>query len=372
MTELTFVTGAPRSGTGLLAARLAKGPGRRCVSQPAPLLLTGLKRSFLAQRGAPDLLATYPLSDQQFGTYTPPDEFTGFLGAARPSRDDWESWLTSMVGYSGQYTRPATPLAGLGALLRQVPIGALCRYLDANYTEPGGATAIVWKETFAEEFVPAILQAGHSCVLILRDPRDSIASQTGGRGEQFAGDPRPLLFMCRQWRKSALYALALKDCPGFYMVRYEDLVEAPVSTLCDHLPPEIAPDADAIRSADNTPRNSSFDSGDASPVQPIGRYKDHLAPETSAFIEALCAAEMSAFGYGTTMSPAERSTIVKRGCPDTAVGRPELSFYAWCDRHRDDELARLEAIDRPDGKFMREAFIFERAFARLRAAGSGQ
>ncbi|WP_417487153.1 hypothetical protein [Maricaulis sp.] len=370
MAGLIFVTGAPRSGTGLLADRMAAGPGRRCIPQPVPLVLSGLKQAFLTRRAAPGQPTAYPLSDQQFATYTSPDEFTSYLEKAIPTREDWTRWLDSMDGYSGQYTRPATPLSGVEAMLGQPPLEAFSRYLIANYKTPGAVKSIVWKETFAEEFVPGLLAAGHHCLIIVRDPRDSIASQFAGRGEQFVGGPRPLLFVCRQWRKSALFALAMSGTPGFHTVRFESLARNPVSTLCDGLPPEIAPDADEIGAADGTPRNSSFSDTSVGSTQTIGRHKTHLSAKTNAFIEAICAAEMSALGYETSLTPGERKITIERGFQDAENGRAELSHYLWNESRRDEELSRLNAIQRPDCGFLPKAFLFERAYDRLRTAGN--
>lgn len=372
MAGLTFVTGAPRSGTGLLAERLAAGPGRRCVPQPVPLVLSGLKQAFLARQSAPGQPTVYPLSDQQYATYTSPAEFTNFLEKEIPNREDWIHWLGSMDGYSGQYTRPAAPLNGVEAMVGRSPLEALSGYLAANYMTSDAVNSIVWKETFAEEFVPGLLAAGHHCLVIVRDPRDSIASQFAGKGEQFVGGRRPLLFVCRQWRKSALFALAMYDTPGFHTVRYESLVRNPISTLCDRLPSEIAPDAEAIRAADCTPRNSSFSQAGSGSTQTIGRHKAHLDVGTNAFIEAICGAEMNALGYETSMTLAERKIVIERGCHGASVGRPELSHYVWNDSRREEELSRLHAIQQPDCSFSPKAFLFKHAYDRLRTAGNAR
>jgi hypothetical protein len=87
------------------------------------------------------------------------------------------------------------------------------------------------KETLWEEMLPFLLERGAAGVIILRDPRDVLASLNHGRGAEYGGRLKPTLFNIRNWRKSAAFALHLERHPRFLWLRYEDLVTRPREVL---------------------------------------------------------------------------------------------------------------------------------------------
>jgi hypothetical protein len=369
MTTLSFLTGTPRSGTSILNALLGEQPGRKALNQPVPLLLVELKKAFLKAQGKTGAELLCPLADQQFQRHDPPAEFSEYLRSARPENVLWENALTAMTSYTGQLTRPAQPRSGSSALFNKTPLKALIAYLGAAHGNPESRTHLVWKEAFGEEFLPALLDIDMECVVIIRDPRDCITSQIAIGGEIYNGIPRPLLYLCRQWRKSALYALGLKHRRGFAAIRFEDLVTDPSSVLAHQVPPGLAVTEDPTTFSGLLPKNSSFDQSETLSRKPIGRYRQMMDPEVRRFIEAVCFEEMRIFGYEPEVSRADRIAIIEQGIKETDTTRPELAAYRWTDRHRIEELERIDSLD-AGRDFRPEAFIFEAAFETLKVASA--
>ncbi|MBO6797757.1 sulfotransferase [Maricaulis sp.] len=355
MTRLCFITGAPRSGTSLLINLLGQHQEVRARSQPAPLLPVGLKAEFLKSARPRHWPDTYPLADQQFASFTPPEAFTEFLQSSVPARDFWTHWLDAMVGYSGQYTAPQTPRAGLGALENRRAIEALAAYIQWA-AEPEAATSVIaWKEVFGEELLPAWLAEGHTGILVIRDPRDSINSQLTGRGEDYAGASRPLLYLCRQWRKSALYALALEAQGRFHHLRYEDLVKRPTLTL-KSLSGLDYPENPKPGSWDT---NSSFEEFHDVSTSSIGRHRQHMREPVARFIDALCFEEMTALGYTPDISANQREAILRSHPFETdPPERTEMRAYQWTPERLSEELERLAQCRHGGPARAPEGFIF--------------
>ena len=87
------------------------------------------------------------------------------------------------------------------------------------------------KEVIFEEFLQYLLRQGVKCILVLRDPRDVLASSYFGKGQEFSGSPRPFFWMVRNWRKSVAFALELAGNENLLVLRYEDLVQNPAEYL---------------------------------------------------------------------------------------------------------------------------------------------
>ena len=63
-----------------------------------------------------------------------------------------------------------------------------------------------------------IIKNGVKCLIVLRDPRDVMSSIYYGKGKEFIGFSRPLLFNIYNWRKSVDFALKLADESNFLFV----------------------------------------------------------------------------------------------------------------------------------------------------------
>lgn len=296
-----FVTGMFRSGTTLLEKLLCNHPALSVASQPAPYLWIELKRAFLATLGAADLLPLGSLFPEP--RYTPED-FEEFLRHRRLDADELEDWLRAMRGYSGQHT-PVEPSPGLLDKLDGLSLSDVLRTLNRAVAHRPGARGFGSKEVICEEYLPYLLTCGFHVVLILRDPRDVLASMRGGRGEEFVGPARPLLHDLRCWRRSAAYALALGDQPRCHVIRYEDLVRRPegvLGELVEALELEPYPEnafRDGIRDQAGRPwgANSSHGGGLTISTASVGAHRRVFDDSEIAYVETLCWPEMRALGF---------------------------------------------------------------------------
>lgn len=315
-----FVTGMVRSGTTLLEKLLCNHPSLSVLSQPLPYLWVGVKRRFLETLGEKDALPLGPLFPE--ARYRPED-FHRFLREHRVPAADLEQWLEAMRGYSGQGTR-FDPPEGWRERSDGRPFAELLRFWHRALAHRAGALGFGSKEVRCEEFLPHLLEEGFHALLILRDPRDVLASIRGGAGAAYVGAPRPLLHEIRSWRRSATYALALADHPRFHLVRYEDLVREPqaeLERLRTRLGLERFPAlGDELRDQRGRPwaANSSFGRRPGIASGSVGSHRQVLAPREVAYIEALCGPELRAFGYELSL-PAPRPERI-----DEAVERGPL------------------------------------------------
>jgi hypothetical protein len=223
-----FITGMLRSGTTLLEKLLCNQPQLSVLSQPFPYLFLETKRQFLRQRGHAD--ERHPLGplfrEERYG----PDDFAAYLSAELLPQARVTDWLQAMAGYSGQWTEIADPAAlteGLGA----ASFSLVLRILNRRLRHRPDARGFGSKEILCEEYLPYLLGEGFDCLLVVRDPRDVIASMRSGCGDRFVGAARPLLYELRNWRKSAAFAQSLAGHRRFHLVRYEELVTEPSRVL---------------------------------------------------------------------------------------------------------------------------------------------
>lgn len=160
------------------------------------------------------------------------------------------------------------------------------------------------KEVLAEEFVPFFIKKDVKCILIVRDPRDVIASMSFGRGEEHTGKERPVLFDLRNWRKSVLIAEVFKNDPNLLVLRMEDLLDHPktvMNSLYSFLEIEPQPFEQLIEimNASSWKGNSSFGEKKAFDTSAIGNYKQVLPSVVIEYIETICKQEMTLMNYET-------------------------------------------------------------------------
>lgn len=323
-----FLTGMQRSGTTLLERMLG------LLSQPFPLLFVEAKRDFLRSLGRE---SRYPLGHLFLEDGYRQEDFDRHLAGFRIDRPRLERIFEEMEGFSGQYTRvdrsiiPQDPPTGFAEL-----VAGLYGALQAK----GG------KETICEEFLPYLLDSGWQCVLILRDPRDVIASLNHGRGPEFGGRIKPTLFNIRNWRKSVAYALHLEGRPGFRWLRYEDLVADPRAL---GFKGEIQ----------GWTGNSSHGERTGVSAESVGAWRRVLPETVSRLIEATCLPEMRLLGYpadAVLHGFEEPYEITREGVESDLANPANLEI----------EARRLELLPGPWAG--RAWFLFERAQARLREA----
>ena len=87
------------------------------------------------------------------------------------------------------------------------------------------------KEPICEEYLPYFCLNKVKNILILRDPRDVLASANYPKGEKHFGLKKPSLFILRTWRKSVEFMRLLADNENFHFLKYEDLVKHPYKEL---------------------------------------------------------------------------------------------------------------------------------------------
>lgn len=294
MAHFALVSGMARSGTTLAAMLLDRLQGVRCFSQPFPLLYVEAKRRFLREAGLDD--ETYPLGDYFEETRFWHLDVTQFLRKTRDWRPTLRTAFEAMQTYSGRYNRSLSLEQALD-IPQPTDYPELFRaMLQASHKAP--VEVLATKEVHVEEFYPALLQAGVFCFNVIRDPRDVIASQIAGRGTDFVGKRRPVLSLCRQWRKSVAFTILCENAPGFAWVSYESLVRQSQSAL------------DVVRHAWNLPlspaavpgeneewkSNSSFADFEGISEASVGRYREHLPPTVVQFVETVCGPEMHWLG----------------------------------------------------------------------------
>lgn len=372
---LLFVTGAPRTGTTLVQKLLDMQPGISVLAQPLPLLFVEIKRDFLSSLGA--RAGAEPLG-HLFGErrYTPAS-FAAYLDAARLPARRVRDVVESMLPYSGQYQRldPATLASTLATLGDSAtPFEVLRAFYTRHATQPG-ARVVGAKEVFCEEFLPFLIRAGFHAILVLREPRDALASMRFGDGRAHAGVRRPLLTDVRRWRKSVAFALDLAGAPGFISLRYEDLVKDPSTALAAlgrHLGIPIAytPGAPVVTAAGEPwAGNSSFEThgNGAITAGSVGVHRLRMPRNEAQLIAALCAPEMRALGYATGyIRRLETAAAGYREDPSTV--RPGYDADLLSAASVAAETERLRLLHHPGEADPERYFLSERSRRALAAA----
>lgn len=376
MRPYVFVTGMPRSGTTLLDKLISLHPDAHVLSQPLPLLYVEVKRAFLnasdeARASGAALARRYPLNDMFARNYYPPPDFLRFLESHRLGLEFCRRTLEEMVDFDGQYTKPERPLDVLNGYSPSGLWTFVMRYAE-ELLASGRHALIGSKEAFCEEYIPYFLKHGSKVLLILRDPRDIVASLDHGKGKRFGGASKPLLFNLRQWRKSVSFGLAHESQPNFLAVRYEDLVEDPRATierLCSFLglsshAGDVLDHELRTQSGEVWLSNSSHFSSSRITTKSVGRYRRHLSRRADRFVQACCLAEMRELGFEVTLRDREVESILADGPPAETRAAAELAGFEWDACRRAEELERLERLR--GGGFDPRYFVFESSFARLR------
>jgi hypothetical protein len=358
-----FLTGMQRSGTTLLAKLIAL-PDAAVLSQPFPLLFVEVKRDFLRGLGRRDV--RYPLGHLFLEDGYRQEDLDRYLAGLRIDGARLEQIFEEMQGFSGQYTRFDRSV--LATAIQELPPGDFAALLAGLYRalSPTPEAAIVGgKETICEELLPHLLARGWRCVLILRDPRDVVASLNHGRGPEYAGRLKPTLFNVRNWRKSVAFALHLEEHPGFFWLRYEDLVADPPAALC-----RIGLAACATGDIrDHAGRiwtgNSSHGERRGVSTASVGAWRQVLPPPVARFVEAACLPELRLLGYPTDLDAAEARGVLRAFEEPYEITREGLESDAANPANADLEVRRLERLAEPPSAAARPWFLFERAHARL-------
>jgi hypothetical protein len=348
---MLFVTGMPRCGTTLIEKLLSHHAAVSLLSQPFPFLFLDAKRAFLNTigRGAD----AYPLGDLFLEAEYTPDDFRCHLRGRTIEPETVRSVFAAMEGYSGQYTK--FDGATLDRVFARLPASDLASTVGALYAALSADPAAQLrggKETGCEEFLPYLIERGARCLVIVRDPRDMLASLNHGQGPSFAGAVKPTLFNLRQWRKSVAFVMHLRQHPSFFWLRYEDLVADPVSVLNPVLtalgvsPYAADAFAEGIRTNDGSPwhGNSSYGDRHELDASSVGRYQAVLPPDVQRFTEALCYPELRYLGYDTRLRPADLRDVIAAFREPYPCVREDLRDRFADPRRIEEELERVRLL----------------------------
>jgi hypothetical protein len=370
-----LLTGMQRSGTTLLEKLLAAHPQVSMLSQPLPLLMLAVKRQFLASLGIEDPLPFGHLFLED--RYRPADLYR-FLDELQLTRQELEMACAEMATYSGQYTRfRATEIAQAAAALPVEPgfapaLAGLYRAL-ARRSDPSIAGA---KEMFAEELLPHLIARGWQAVLIVRDPRDVLASLNFGDGQRHAGAAKPTLLNVRNWRKGVAVALELCGTPGFSLVQYERLVADPQLVLGEltarlDLPPFPATDLRGGLSDQRGlpwPGNSSYGPLTGVDERPVGSWRERLPSTVARYVEATAFPELRRLGYTVEIDGTDVPALIGEFREPFEVQRAGLVGYSNHPENVAAEQERWRRLKAPIGEESRRWYLGLEAHRQLRDA----
>lgn len=351
MTAVT-ITGTYRSGTTLVERLFDQHPDAAILSQPLPHLWLAAKRAYLTDRGVERSIPLGPLFRDP---HHDPDALGVFL--ARWPHDPGpilEEVAASQRHFSGAMTPEVASLSG--AVPADLPTGfapllswAYRALSDA--TGRPGADLVGAKEIVVDEFVPALLAAGHHVVIVLRDVRSVVASAVHGAGRDYVGAARPTLFTVRTWRRTAAMALAHQDHPRCHVMRYEDVVDAPslvapVWQACGLSPEAVVPTIESLRDqyGHEWSANTSFGSEARNGADSVERAIGMLDPRTLGYVNATTGPELLALGYEDGLVPDPERALHEFVEPVPISRRGLDSDFSTSPAAVSDELRRLELV----------------------------
>ena len=369
-----FVTGMQRSGTTLLEKILSTHGEISLLSQPFPFLFIDVKREFFHRLGLTP--PPYPLGPLFLETRYSGDDLARFLAGHVVARPAVEEAFAAMEGFSGQYTKfDEERLEGAFRAFQPGDLTAawaqLCRLL-------AHAPETLWlgsKETLCEEFLPFLLDRGVRALVILRDPRDILASLNHGEGRHFAGRPKPTLFNIRNWRKSVAFALHLESHPNFQWLRYEDLVSETDATLeritrflgISRFGGEELRDGIRGPAGESWPGNSSHGRYRGVSRASVGRFESLLPAEVRTLVEITCHPELLRLGYPCPPLPERPASLLESLREPYPMSRQDLADHLLSPRTVREELARLELLRGNATRDVRSYFLFEDVYRSLRS-----
>ena len=370
-----FITGAYRSGTTLLDKLLNNHPEAAALSQPAPALFLEFKKAFLQ---ANSIEIPYQIHNDYFreSRYKPAG-FTHFLDNFRADPTQIQEINRGIIefqqknsGYSKIIALQPTTENSLLQLYRQI--------LQTNLENKPAKCS---KEVICEEFLPYFLRHGIKCLLVLRDPRDVVASTYFGKGQEFVGSPRPFLWTIRNWRKSVAFALALSGNENLLTLRYEDLVQKPdkiLPQLCKFLNLNSYPDNFLNQPLKNAAgeiwqSNSSYAATSFLSSESVGNFAKKLPWPLQHFVETVCFPEMLKLDYQSEIKQPDFSLIEEFKEP-FAINRPGIdSHFSERKEEKTAEIQRLnywlQTEEIPE-ELQQQYFIFAEACQQLRNKSS--
>ncbi|MFO1406499.1 MAG: sulfotransferase [Steroidobacteraceae bacterium] len=370
-----LVTGCYRSGTTLLEKLLHAQPGACVASQPFAALYSYAKELFDTERG---LQRRYPLGHRFLETCYNDADFAEFLDRRRLDVADLQQVFDRLAAdRKGLWTPAMLELRGRIEAGSFLEVRRRMLLAAAGLLDRPDARVVGSKEILVEEYVPYLLANGVRVVLIVRDPRDMVASLDFSDRDNATGADRPVLYSVRVWRKSVATALACEGHPLFRVLRYEDLVAMPDETMRELRGFLGLPVGRLERSGgellDQHGRvwrgNSSFADQSGVSRRSIGCHSERLPAAVREMIEATAGPEMAIMGYVAERRP--DSAITSYRDPFEAVHTRFPRDYSEDPRRVGEEIERLRILaqaDEIDDAVASRWFIYPAAYRRLRAS----
>ena len=214
-----------RSGTTLIEKLLTNHHEVDILSQPFPLLFISLKTLFFESIG---IKKYYVLNDDIHDRNYLQNDFDSFLKNLNINKDFLVKLFEKMQQYSGQYTKIETlninekNLSNLSGIYEEL----------LNSFNLKDKQLIGSKETMCEEFIPYLSDNNFNSIIILRDPRDVVASANYPKGDKHFGDKKPILSFKKASTTTSLAAFNIHGIfPPFSIAEYARLKFLKVSKL---------------------------------------------------------------------------------------------------------------------------------------------
>jgi Sulfotransferase family len=341
-----FVTGSYRSGTTLVDKLLHAHPAVAVASQPFPYLYLEAKRRFLSSIGYVD---RYPFGDRFLERRYTDRDLHNFLGRDCFSPTEVQALISAMHTYSGFLERRLAAYAKQLGGGTMVQVQAQVHEVLARVMNRPDALVVGSKEVLTEELVPHLLDHELKVILVVRDPRSVLTSLSFGRGSDYGGETRPVLFHVRNWRKGAAYALALRQHASVTVLRFEDVLASPndamgpvwrllgleqplarIDTLVDQRDLPWSP-------------NTSFPSVPSRP----DRWRQILNLSTVRYVESCTYPELIALGYQPIETDGFDADSLRSFDEPVPIDRPEFPDGWGSSINRvDEEAARVAMLPR--------------------------
>ena len=350
-----FITGQPRSGTSLICEIIGQYPKKKSISQSLPLLLYFLSNTFSQQQKQSNY---YPITPLFLENESDQDAWFSFLANLHISKTKFKEIALKSQSYSGVYS-PS--------------------FLGSHFSDFEGSffdlirktSSFAIKEVFAEDFIPYFLKLKAPTLLIIRDPRDMIASLLSGKQ---MGDLRGFYFHLLMWRKSVAFALNYKSDPNFKFILLEDLLDDLPFHLTK-LERFLGDDKFAKELLKGNLISSQWKSNsncEEIPHQKIIKTsdrKDRLTADQILFIETICFVEMKTLNYNI---PWDEDTLefqlkrIKDPIDFKREGFP--SHWVWNEASRNQELKRLHLLNRTkkNEATIKKYFLFSLTYKKLK------
>ena len=322
-----FITGMGRSGTTLLEKLLSNHSQLSILSQPFPVLFVGLKKIFLNLKG---IKKYYVLNDLLNNSSYDIEEFNKFLATYLIDNKWLNELFKCMNGYSGQMTK--IDLNESEIYSKQFI--EVYNFLVKQYSHNKKAEYFGSKEILCEEYLPYMVDNNVKSTIIIRNPKDVLASANYPKGEKYLGSKKPTLFLLRSWRKSVEFTQYLSNHKNFHFLKYEELVKnlyEELNRITKFLGIKNFRNGQFKNGIYNQkgelwPANSSFNNSTSFVSQnSVIVYKKVLSDEEIAYTEAICKKEMLWLGYDFEYNNIDKEDIIRSFRDSNIENSPNLT-----------------------------------------------